>query len=221
MRTIAGDLHESPQQFPKDFQIDSNAASESHHQTTSFIYVFGILRLIPTERILLKEGVPLALSTKTFDMLLVLIRNPGQLLTKARLLEELWPNTFVGEANLSTHIAKLRRVLGGSTTSERYIETVPKHGYRFVAPVRAVENIPSDVTLSGGFERDRRIKLLGSALLSGVSNGVDDPVVEENRAPLHSGTIIHDVSHREWLRLVAREAVPDSDVVVLTCRRMT
>jgi DNA-binding winged helix-turn-helix (wHTH) protein len=206
-----------------DFQKNSkripNAEPELHQQPDSLIYALGELRLNPSERILLKEGVPLALAAKTFDLLLVLIRNQGHLLTKTRLLEELWPNTFVCEANLSTHIAKLRKVLGDKVKGERFIETVPKHGYRLIAPVRAVKDSRSGVVLSKGRAGDSPIGWLGSPSVS-PGDGLDDSAIEENRARQLCGDIIHDISSMERLRVVAREAASDSDVVVLICRRV-
>ena len=63
---------------------------------------------------------------------------PGRLITKDDLLKEVWPDSFVEESNLAYHVFALRRALG-DTSGERYIETVPKHGYRFSADLRRIE----------------------------------------------------------------------------------
>jgi DNA-binding winged helix-turn-helix (wHTH) protein/Tol biopolymer transport system component len=77
--------------------------------------------------------VPLA--SKTFEALLLLVQNAGHVVTKDILMKELWPDTFVEEANLTKHISLLRKVLSGTVNGQEYIETIPKHGYRFVAAV--------------------------------------------------------------------------------------
>ena len=97
------------------------------------IYYFGSFCLDEAERQLSRNGKTVRLSPKAFDVLLVLIQNKGCLVSKDRLLKEVWPDVFVEEANLSVNIAGLRKVLDES--EELSIETVPKQGYRFVAPV--------------------------------------------------------------------------------------
>jgi DNA-binding winged helix-turn-helix (wHTH) protein len=91
--------------------------------------------LIPDERVLLKNGQPVSLTPKAFDLLSVLASNPGRLLTKEQLMRTLWPDTVVEESNLTYHIFAIRKGLGEDGEGERYIETVPKRGYRFIAPV--------------------------------------------------------------------------------------
>lgn len=103
------------------------------------VYYFGTFSLNLAEKQLRRRGEPIRLPPKAFDLLLVLIQNPGTLVTKEQLLAEVWPHVFVEEANLSVNIASLRKVLdeGGE---QQYIETVPKRGYRFVAPVSTQED---------------------------------------------------------------------------------
>jgi DNA-binding winged helix-turn-helix (wHTH) protein/Tol biopolymer transport system component len=97
---------------------------------------FGTVTLIPDERVVLKDGQPVALTPKAFDLLVVLASNPGRLLTKEQLMHAVWPDTTVEESNLSYHVFAIRKALGESADSDGYIETVPKQGYRFVAPVK-------------------------------------------------------------------------------------
>jgi len=109
------------------------------------VYSFGPFCLNQTEQQLLREGTRVRLAPKAFDVLFVLIQNRGCLVTKERLLEEVWPDAFVEEANLSVNIASLRKALDEGETECQYIETVPKRGYRFVAPVTALSYEGLDV----------------------------------------------------------------------------
>jgi pimeloyl-ACP methyl ester carboxylesterase len=100
-------------------------------------YEFGPFRLEVAERRLLRRGRPVSLQGKLFDVLLVLVRNSGRLLEKEAIMQAVWPDAHVEETNLPHHVSMLRKVLG-ETRRVRYVETVPKHGYRFVAGVREV-----------------------------------------------------------------------------------
>jgi DNA-binding winged helix-turn-helix (wHTH) protein len=104
----------------------------------SHIYEFGPYRLDMAERRLLHGGESVPLTPKAFDLLLVLVEHRGHLLQKEELLEAVWRDAFVEEANLSYNISALRKALGESPEGGRYIETVPKRGYRFAAKVREV-----------------------------------------------------------------------------------
>jgi DNA-binding winged helix-turn-helix (wHTH) protein len=96
---------------------------------------FGPLTLIPQERVLLQDGQPVSLTPKAFELLAYLAANPGRLLTKDELLQAVWPDAVVEESNLAYTVFAIRKALGESAESARYIETVPKRGYRFVAIV--------------------------------------------------------------------------------------
>lgn len=99
------------------------------------LYEFGPFRLDPAERLLLRDGEPVPLEPKVFDTLVLLIRNSGRLLRKDELLSEVWPDAVVEEGSLTRNISTLRRALGDGENGLRYIETVPRRGYRFVASV--------------------------------------------------------------------------------------
>src|SRR5262245_36685217 len=103
------------------------------------IFEFGEFRLNPAERLLLRNDEPVALEPKVFETLLVLVRQHGRLVGKDELMQAVWPDTFVEEINLARNISTLRKALGqaGDDSGQPFIETVPKHGYRFVAEVRA------------------------------------------------------------------------------------
>jgi DNA-binding winged helix-turn-helix (wHTH) protein/tetratricopeptide (TPR) repeat protein/TolB-like protein len=100
------------------------------------LYEFGPFRLESRERRLLKEGTPIALPPKVFDTLRVLVENAGHVVTKDELMASLWPGTSVEEGNLTKNIWLIRKALEEKEGDDRYIETVPKAGYRFVAPMR-------------------------------------------------------------------------------------
>jgi DNA-binding winged helix-turn-helix (wHTH) protein/tetratricopeptide (TPR) repeat protein len=105
-------------------------------------YTFGPFEFDTEKHLLLREGAPVALPPKCFELLSVLIRGHGRLIEKDHLMRLIWPNTFVEEANLSNLIALLRKALGDSPAQSHYIQTIPKLGYRFAAPVAApVESI--------------------------------------------------------------------------------
>lgn len=106
--------------------------------SNNLIYEFGPYRLDPTKRVLLCGGETISLSPKASEVLIILVMRAGELVEKDELLREVWPNTFVEEANLTQNIFTLRRVLGHERTGLKYIETVARRGYRFVAPVRTV-----------------------------------------------------------------------------------
>src|SRR5687767_7306009 len=98
-------------------------------------YGFGPFRLDPTEHVLLRDGEPVPIRPKEFAVLLALVKNHGHVLTKDELMQGVWPDRTVEEGNLTRQISTLRSVLGEPPDEPRYIETVSKVGYRFVAPV--------------------------------------------------------------------------------------
>jgi TolB-like protein/DNA-binding winged helix-turn-helix (wHTH) protein/Tfp pilus assembly protein PilF len=111
---------------------------------TKAIFEFGPFRLNPAERLLLRDQTQVRLPPKAFDALVVLVENRGHLLEKDELLRKVWPDTFVEESNLAQHISVLRKALQDGEDGPRYIETVPRRGYRFIAEVREVGGIAPD-----------------------------------------------------------------------------
>ncbi len=100
------------------------------------LYEFGDFRLDAEERLLLRVGEVVPLPPKAFDLLLALVEQPGHLLEKEVLLKRVWPDTFVEENNLADNISRLRKTLGEGEHGLKFIETVPRRGYRFVAEVK-------------------------------------------------------------------------------------
>jgi DNA-binding winged helix-turn-helix (wHTH) protein/Tol biopolymer transport system component len=97
------------------------------------IYEFGPFVLDLVQHVLLRDHRPLAVMPKTFDTLLVLVKNSSRLLSKAELMQALWPDSFVEESNLTVQISAVRKILGDQ---QAYIVTVPGRGYRFSAEVK-------------------------------------------------------------------------------------
>jgi len=100
------------------------------------LYEFGTCTLDTAKRQLMRGAGPITLAPKTFDLLVVLVESGGRALSKVELMQSLWPDTYVEEANLSFQISTLRKALGED--GPKWIETVPKHGYRFAGTAVAV-----------------------------------------------------------------------------------
>jgi DNA-binding winged helix-turn-helix (wHTH) protein/pimeloyl-ACP methyl ester carboxylesterase len=100
-------------------------------------YRFGPFHLDVRERRLSRGDEVIPLRLKVFDTLRLLVENAGRLVTKQELLDTVWPETTVEENNLNHNVSVLRKALGEKATGQQYIETVPRVGYRFAAPVDA------------------------------------------------------------------------------------
>ncbi|MEZ5346705.1 MAG: FlgO family outer membrane protein [Pyrinomonadaceae bacterium] len=96
---------------------------------------FGKFRLDVTNRELLKDGNHIPLTQKSFELLEFLIQNRGRGLKKNEILNGIWTENFVEEANLAQHIYMVRKALKDNGDSEDFIETIPKYGYRFIGEV--------------------------------------------------------------------------------------
>ena len=101
-------------------------------------YEFGPYRIDTGERLLHRGDELISLPPKVLDTLLVLVRSAGRMADKGDLMKAVWPDTFVEEGALTRNISLLRKTLGDTGDESVYIETIPRRGYRFVAPVRAV-----------------------------------------------------------------------------------
>src|SRR5262245_45474325 len=103
------------------------------------IYVFGRFRVDARKRLLMSGNEIVMLPPKAFDTLLCLLENNGSVLSKEDLLRMVWPGEFVEENNLAQNISKIRRVLEEGPDGAKYIETIPKRGYRLVANIQVLE----------------------------------------------------------------------------------
>lgn len=163
-------------------------------------YEFGPYQLSVNTRLLKRSGETISLTPKAADILGLLIMKAGQLVEKDELLKEIWPDTFVEEANLSQNIFYLRKALGDDRVDPRYIETVTRRGYRFVAAVRVVE--AEENHLSNGVVGKSRPVV---AVLP-FTNLVGDPEVEYLVQGL-TDNIINNLSRISKLRVMSRSAV--------------
>lgn len=118
------------------------------------LYEFGPFQIDPDHRQLLRENQPVPLQPKAFDILLALVENSGNVVSKDDLLKRVWPDTFVEEANLSQHIFVLRKTLGDTVEDKRYIVTVPGRGYQLAQAVRA---ITADEEIAGAESNEAEI----------------------------------------------------------------
>ena len=125
------------------------------------LYEFGPFRVDPDKQLLLREGEPVALTPKSFQILLVLIRQNKQIVTKDDLMKAVWPDTFVEEANLSRNIFMLRKALGDNA-QDRYIVTVPGQGYRLAEDVQLVPERELSVVAASRTRMQVEVKESGS-----------------------------------------------------------
>jgi len=178
-------------------------------ESPGILYKFDCFLVNEAERLLLRDGKVVPLTTKVFDILLVLIRNSGRLVTKTRLLNEIWPDAFVEEANLSVNIASLRKALGEGPTEHRYIETIPKLGYRFVSSIVTLNDnshsasVGKSPTTAVTWRQLKRDQPFQSLVVLPFENVSDDP----NAAYLADGlaeSIMNNLSQLSELRVVGR-----------------
>src|SRR5712692_2051784 len=143
---------------------------------------FGVFNLNLSARELRKHGVRIKLRGHAAEVLELLLERPGEIVTRERIQELLWPgNTFVDfEHGLNTAVKKLRAALGDSPENSRYIETVPKVGYRFIAPVEELAG-------PGGRPQEPLTEL--SATAGGVPPIVDAREIRQGRRPRRRGLL--------------------------------
>jgi predicted ATPase/DNA-binding winged helix-turn-helix (wHTH) protein len=142
-------LSEAPCPPLSPFKSPADAGAEgSQHPSTQPVRVngglarrfsFGPFHLIPTQRLLLEAEKPLRIGSRALDILITLVERGGELVSKEELMARVWPKMFVEPANLTVHVAALRRVLGDGRNGNRYLVNIPGRGYRFVAPVSVAD----------------------------------------------------------------------------------
>ena len=171
--------------------------------SNNLCYEFGPYQLDPSKRILTREGEGIPLTPKATDILIVLVKQAGQLVEKDELLKEVWPDTFVEEANLSQNVFTLRRALGDDRAEPRYIETVARRGYRFLAAVRAVAQVanPSLSGQSAGLASQSPVVAVLPFL-----NNTGDPELEYLADGITSN-VINNLSRITQLRVMSRSTV--------------
>src|SRR5499427_8740388 len=99
------------------------------------VHALGPFRLDTQDGVLLRESAPVPIGRRAVALLRTLVERPGVLVSKDALIEAAWPGRLVEESNLPVQVAALRRVLGEAPGGDRWIETMPGRGYRFIGPV--------------------------------------------------------------------------------------
>jgi len=163
-------------------------------------YEFGPYQLSVNTRLLKRAGETISLTPKAAEILVLLVTRAGQLIEKDELLKEIWPDTFVEEANLSQNIFYLRKALGDDRAGPKYIETVTRRGYRFIAAVKVVE--VEENHLANGVHGNNRPVV---AVLP-FTNVMGDPEVEYLVQGI-TDNIINNLSRISKLRVMSRSAV--------------
>ncbi len=157
------------------------------------IYSFGQYSVDVAERQLLRAGESVALPPKVFDTLLVLVENCGRILEKDVLMNKIWPDSFVEESSLAQYIFQLRKALGDDASEHRFIETIPKRGYRFIAPVQAELGTPTPLLHAHGSAVVTAEYLPQTTPLVAIAMPTV-PVRTNFRSPLKSFTAAHSPS---------------------------
>ena len=122
----------------------------------SSLYKFGEFVLDPQSRVLRRSGTTVALTPKAFDVLLLLVQNTGETVTKDELMKRVWPDSFVEESNLTQTIFMVRKALD-ETAERRYILTVQGRGYRFLVPVTETDKSGPEVQTGPAVPDERRV----------------------------------------------------------------
>jgi DNA-binding winged helix-turn-helix (wHTH) protein len=137
------------------------------------LYEFAGFTIDLSERTLWRAGVMVPLAPKLAETLCLLVENQGRLMPKEELMDRLWADTFVEERNLTQNIFTLRKVLGETKAGDKFIETVPRRGYRFVAEIRPVEILEHDV-INVTHNKQTRIAAEGFVSTQKLANAVED-----------------------------------------------
>jgi DNA-binding winged helix-turn-helix (wHTH) protein/Tol biopolymer transport system component len=183
------------------------------------IYEFGPFVLDSAQQVLLRDDKPLALTPKTYDALLVLVRNRGRLLSKAELMQALWPDSFVEESNLTVQISAVRKALGDQ---QSYIVTVPGRGYRFSVEVNErpevhaaefADDAPGHIQETPDAE-SREWATSGSLALHEVPKL--DPAPARSRRPVYVGVLCGVLVAGILLFLWLRPALPPPRILSYT-----
>ena len=155
-------------------------------------YEFRQYRLDTRGRLLYRNGQRVLLAPKAVDLLIALVEAQGEPVGKRELLQRVWPRTVVEEGSLTSHISLLRRVLGEGAGGQRFIETIPKRGYRFVGPC-----VPLTESASGAGGERLMLVVLPFENLSGggkhdyFSEGLTEEMISQlgRLSPQHLGVI--------------------------------
>ena len=173
------------------------------------VRTFGPFRIDISAEILFRGAEPLPVGRRALALLRTLLERPGVPVSKETLMEAAWPGLAVEESNLTVQIASLRRVLGEEPGGERWIETLPRRGYRFVGPVAKEESAnapnPSPVLTPGPALPNKRampnVLIVEGTLTKQPSGDLFDP-------PHLPTTVPSFTSERRQLTVLSCELVP-------------
>jgi Tol biopolymer transport system component/DNA-binding winged helix-turn-helix (wHTH) protein len=158
-------------------------------------YDFGPFSLDAAEGVLLRDGEAVVLAPKVFATLLALVEHRGHVVSRDVLVNEIWPDTFVEEGNLTQNISTLRKVLGEDASGRPYIDTVPKRGYRFAAAVTSLNDVTAIATgTAASLDADRSIESGAAGAVpvptKAVSSGRSTQVPPSISAGTHSESVV-------------------------------
>jgi len=165
-------------------------------------YAFGPFVLVPERRLLLESEEAVRISPRAFDLLTALVQCPGRVVSKRELLLRVWPDVVVDEGNLKVNVAAIRRALGESTGSPRYIATVVGRGYRFIAKVQSSNHLHHLAPTSA--ERAGNLPVIAKRIF-GREESID--------------AIQHDLESARLLSIVGPGGVGKTTVALAVARR--
>jgi DNA-binding winged helix-turn-helix (wHTH) protein/tetratricopeptide (TPR) repeat protein len=148
---------------------------ETHH-----FYRFKSFRLDVEERRLFRDDVPVQLEPKVFDVLALLVENSGHLVEKDKLLRTVWADSFVEELNVARAVYSLRKALGEDGNGNKFIETVPKKGYRFIADISEVRTPSERKPQNGNGNSPIGAKELSAPGFAGIPDEADLQISSAN-----------------------------------------
>ena len=173
------------------------------------VYQFGPFCLDANERVLLREGRLIPLAPKALNTLLVLVRNRGHVVEKDALMTEVWPDEIVEEGNLTQHVHMLRRALGETSGVPKYIETIPRRGYRFLGVVTEIQEetgvVPSPAQIPAPIKSTSSPLPYLLAVLPFTNASGDEKV--EHLSDGVTESLINSLSRLPQLRVTARSTV--------------
>src|ERR1700744_2129325 len=190
------------------------------------VYEFGPFRVDPEKETLFRASQSVPLTPKTFQILLVLIRNNNEVVTEGGIMKTVWPDTFVEEANLRRNVLMLRKALGESAQDHRYIVTVPGRGYRLAESVQRVPD--QELTVIAGRRYSSNNRLSSASSRTSVSttrfiswvkpaHQCQEAAMEFRRVLDHRGIVGSDpIGASAQLELGRAFAFPDPDIPILS-----
>jgi DNA-binding winged helix-turn-helix (wHTH) protein/tetratricopeptide (TPR) repeat protein/TolB-like protein len=179
------------------------------------LYEFGPFRLDSAKHLLQRDGKALQLPPKAFEILILLVAKKGALVPKGDLLHAVWPDTFVEENNLTQYVSMLRKLLGEGVEDQKFIQTVPKLGYRFISDVREIAETDGELFLA---KHTRTRIVIKEEEESGEFEGdtqQQPTAARENRAGVRTGSAAGTITvrstgaklERPWMWIVGAPVI--------------